>query len=67
MYLNDEEYAEAETWMDDCIHEYMTFSMLANDNTDGASEHEEHEVTVNDENNEAHSLADVDSHENEHE
>ena len=65
MYLNDEEYAEAETWMDDCIHEYMTFSVLANDYTDGASEHEEHEVTVNDENNEAHSLADVDSHENE--
>ena len=65
MYLNDEEYAEAETWMDDCIHEYMTFSMLANDYTDGASEHEEHKVTVNDENNEAHSLADVHSHENE--
>lgn len=44
---------------------YMTFLMLANDYTDDASEHEEHEVTVNDENNEAHSLADVDGHENE--
>lgn len=44
---------------------YMTFLMLANDYTDNASEHEEHEVTVNDENNEAHSLADVDGHENE--
>ena len=65
MYLNDEEYAEAETWMDDCISEYMTFLMLANDYTDDASEHEEHEVTVNDENNEAYSLADVDGHENE--
>lgn len=43
----------------------MTFLMLANDYTDDASEHEEHEVTVNDENNEAHSLADVDGHENE--
>ena len=52
--------------MDDCIHEYMTFSVLANDYTDGASEHEEHEVTVNDENNEAHSLGDVDSDKNEH-
>lgn len=31
MYLNDEEYAEAETWMDDYISEYMTFLMLAND------------------------------------
>ena len=65
MYLNGEEYAEAETWMDDCISQYMTFLMLANDYTDDASEHEEHEVTVNDENNEAHSLADIDSHENE--
>ena len=43
----------------------MTFLMLANDYTDDASEHEEHEVTVNDENNEAHSLPDVDGHENE--
>ena len=65
MYPNDEEYAEAETWMDDCIHEYMTCSVLANDYTDGTSKHEEHEVTVNDENNEAHILVDIDSHKNE--
>ena len=65
MYPNDEEYAEAETWVDDCIHEYMTCSVLANDYTDGASKHKEHEVTVNDENNEAHILVDIDSHENE--
>ena len=65
MYLTDEEYADAETWMDDCIRQYMTFLMLATDYTDDASEHKEHEVTVNDENNEAHSLADIDGHENE--
>ena len=29
MSLNDEEYAGAETWMDDCISEYMTFLMRA--------------------------------------
>ena len=39
--------------------------MLANDYTDGASEHEEHEVTENHENNEVHSLAEINSHENE--
>ena len=40
MFLNDEEYPEAETWMDDCKRNYIEFSMLVNDythDTDDAS------------------------------
>ena len=33
MFLNDEEYTEAETWMDDCTRNYIEFSMLVNDYT----------------------------------
>ena len=60
MFLNDEEYTEAETWMDDCTHNYIEFSMLVNDythDTDAPSpqlQGEEHEDEENeDEVNEA--------------
>ena len=33
MFLNDEEYTEAETWMDDCTRNYIEFLMLVNDYT----------------------------------
>ena len=63
MFLNDEEYTEAETWMDDCTRNYIEFSMLVNDythdtddpspqlqdeeNEDEKSEGEENEDEVN--------------------
>lgn len=62
MHLNDEEYEEAEVWMDNCTREYITFSMLVNDNTDNTSDHEGHEFIQDD--NEAHNSDNV-SHEKE--
>ena len=63
MFLNDEEYKEAETWMDDCTRNYIEFSMVVNDythdtddpspqlqdeeNEDEKSEGEENEDEVN--------------------
>ena len=63
MFLNNEEYTEAETWMDDCMRNYIEFSMLVNDythdtddpspqlqdeeNEDEKSEGEENEDEVN--------------------
>ena len=33
-FLNDEEYDEAEGWMEDCTREYTRFSMAVNDYTE---------------------------------
>ena len=58
MHLNNEEYKEAEVWMDS----YITFSMLVNDYTDNTSEHKGNEVIRDD--NEAHNSDNI-SHEKE--
>ena len=35
MFLNDEEYDEAESWMEDCTTDYTRFSMVVNDYAKG--------------------------------
>lgn len=50
MFLNDDEYADAEAWMDNCTREYIKFSTLVNDYSHDADEHDsEDEVNEDDE------------------
>ena len=64
MHLNDEEYKEAEVWMDNCTYEYITFSMFVNDYTDNTSKHTGHEFIQDD--NEVHNSDNVSHKEEEH-
>ena len=59
MHLNNDEYEEAEVWMDNCTREYITFSMLVNDYTDNTNEHKGNKVIQDD--NEAHNSDNVDN------
>jgi len=41
MFLNDEDYTDAEAWMNECTRDFISFSMLVNDYTDNTTEQEE--------------------------
>ena len=64
MHLNDDEYEDAEIWMDNCTREYITFSMLVNDYIDNTSDHKGNEVIQDD--NEAHNSDNVSHEKDEH-
>ena len=49
MFLNDDDYTDAEAWMNECTRDFISFSMLVNDYTDETTEQEE---DVSDEENE---------------
>ena len=68
MFLNDEEYTEAETWMDDCMRNYIEFSMLVNDHThdtDDPSPQIQHEENEDEENEDEVQNVIIGEHENE--
>ena len=41
MFLNDDDYTDAEAWMNECTRDFISFSMLVNDYTDDTTEQEE--------------------------
>ena len=41
MFLNDDDYTDAEACMNECTHDFISFSMLVNDYTDDTPEQEE--------------------------
>ena len=41
MFLNDDDYTDAEVWMNECTSDFISFSMLVNDYTDDTMEQEE--------------------------
>lgn len=54
MFLNDEDYTDAEAWMNECTRDFISFSMRVNDYTDDTTEQEEDvsEEDVSEEENE---------------
>ena len=67
MFLTDEEYTEAEIWMDDCTREFIKFSIIVNDYTHDTDDPISHDEENEDEENEDEENEDVENEDVENE